>query len=185
MIFAPRPPIFIAAFFFVCSAETSTPQSTHVATYTVGEETLDAPKQVEPGASIDLTATIQNTGDVTWGTETTFLDYIGDKEAGGVDLHLDAATSPGETGTLRGTMTAPTDEGTYELVWQPIVEGYEIGTRITRMLTVGSGGGDDPGTKTDDSGTKTDDSGTKTDDSGTKTDDSGKTDSGKGGDSGP
>jgi hypothetical protein len=155
----PRPPIFLAGFVFVCHAETDTPESTHVATYTVGQESLDVPTEVSPGLSIDLTATIENTGDVEWGTKTTYLHYIGDKEAGGVDLHLTAATAPGETGTLTGTMTAPTTNGNYELVWQPVVEGYEIGTRITREFTVSDGGGDDSGTKTDDSGTKTDDSG--------------------------
>ena len=89
MFLAPRPSIFVAAFFFVCSAETSTPESTHVATYTLGGPTVDAPEKVAPGESFDVTVTVQNTGDTAW-TQATYFDYIGDKEAGGVDLMLAA-----------------------------------------------------------------------------------------------
>jgi hypothetical protein len=55
---------------------------------------------------------------------------------------LSAATAPGETGTFSGTITAPTEDGEYELAWQPIVEGHELGNPLTFVLTVGSGGGD-------------------------------------------
>jgi len=142
MLLVPRPPIFLAGFIFVCHAETDTPESVHTATYTVGQESMDVPTKVSPGLVIDLTATIENTGDTEWSTKATYLRYIGEKDAGGVDLHLSAATAPGESGTLSGTMTAPTDSGDYTLVWQPIVEGYEIGTVITRAFTVSDEGGD-------------------------------------------
>ena len=143
--------VIYGAFFIVCQSEPETYESQHVSTYTVGGATVDAPTNVAPGESFDITATIANTGDTEWGTEATLLDYVGDEDAGGADLSLSAATPPGETGTFSGTMTAPTEEGEYALVWQPIVEGHELGTPLTLVITVGSGsGGDDSGT--DDSG---------------------------------
>ena len=141
-MFVPRPPA-IAVFFIVCHSEPETPESQHVATYTVGVQTIGAPKKVAPGDSIDLTATVENTGDTAWGTETTWLDYVGDESTGGVDVPLSAATAPGETGTFSATMTAPMDEGDYELVWQPIIEGHEVGTPLTFHLSVDAGGGED------------------------------------------
>jgi hypothetical protein len=138
-MFVPRPPL-VAGFVIVCHSDPSSPESQHTASYTVGVQAMEATKQVEPGGSFDLAATIENTGDTEWGTKTTLLDYVGDKEAGGVDLTLIAATPPGETGTFSATMTAPTEEGDYELVWQPIVEGHELGTPLTLLLSVGSGG---------------------------------------------
>jgi hypothetical protein len=142
------------AFFIVCQSDPDSPESQHVSSYTVGVAAIEPHKTVAPGESIDLMATIENTGDTEWGTTTTWLAYVGDEDAGGVDVPLSAATAPGEMGTFRGTMTAPTDEGDYELVWQPIIEGYEIGTPLAFVLTVE--GGDDSGT--DDSG-KPDDTG--------------------------